>query len=154
MPYNVIKKIVNRGHMSYSESPIDERYRLMLLEHYFEGAVEVPYRGYKKWSFICPFCASLSSKDYKKKHKKGSLLWDERQNSWIFFCAKNGSVDCMNGKSFSNLISALNPALGEAYRRDRWHSGTTGWGHNCKAPESVVGVSTGSYGSMRSKSCP
>jgi hypothetical protein len=143
MPYNVIKKIVNRGHMSYSESPIDERYRLMLLEHYFEGAVEVPYRGYKKWSFICPFCASLSSKDYKKNQKKGSLLWDERQSSWIFFCAKKGSVDCMNGKSFSNLITALNPALGEAYRRDRWHSGTTGWGHNCKAPESVVGLLRG-----------
>lgn len=26
--------------------------------------------------------------------------------------------------NFSNLISALNPALGEAYRRERWHSGT------------------------------
>jgi hypothetical protein len=154
MPYNQPKKIINRDHMSYSESPIDERYRLMLLEHYLDGSVEVPYRGCKKWQFICPFCASLSSKDYKKKHKKGSLLWDSRQHSWIFFCAKKGSVDCMNSKSFSNLITALNPALGEAYRRERWHSGTTGWGHNCKAPESVVGVATGSYGSMRSRSRP
>ncbi len=154
MSYNDARKIIGRDHMSSSESPIDERYRLMLLEHYLDGSVEVPYRGYKKWSFVCPFCASFSSKDYKKKQKKGSLLWDARQNSWIFFCAKKGSVDCMNGKSFSNLITALNPALGEAYRRERWHSGTTGWGHNCKAPESVVGVATGSYGSMRSKSRP
>ncbi len=110
--------------MSHSESPIDRRYRLMLLEHYLDGAVEAPYKGFKKWTFVCPFCGSLSSKDYKKKDKKGSLLWDARQNFWIFFCAKKGSVDCMTGKSFGNLISALNPALGEACRRDRWHSGT------------------------------
>jgi len=135
--------------MSYSESPIDERYRLILLEHYLDSALDAPYKGFKKWSFICPFCASLSSKDYKKKQKKGSLLWDARQNSWIFFCAKKGSVECMNSKSFSNLISALNPALGEAYRRDRWHSGTTGKGHNCRPPRGVVGVSTGSFGSIR-----
>ncbi len=140
--------------MSYSESPIDERYRLMLLEHYLDDAVVVPYLGYKKWGFICPFCASLSSKDYKKKQKKGSLLWDSKQHSWIFFCAKKGSVECMNSKSFGNLITALNPALGEAYRRDRWHSGTSGKGHNCGAPQSIVGVATGSYGSMRFKSRP
>jgi hypothetical protein len=48
----------------------------------------------------------------------------------------------MNSKNFSNFISALNPALGEAYKRDRWHSGTTGKGHNCRVPESVVGIST------------
>ena len=154
MPYNEYKKIINRGRMSYSESLIDERYRLMLLEHYLDGAVETPYKGFKKWSFICPFCGRLSSKDYKRKEKKGALLWDARQHSWIFLCAKKRSVECMNSKSFSNLISALNPALGEAYRRDRWHSGTTGWGHNCSSPEDLVGVSTGSYGVMRSRSVP
>ena len=140
--------------MSYSESPIDERYRLMLLEHYLDSSVEVPYRGFAKWQFICPFCGALSLKEYKKKQKKGSLLWDLRQHSWIFNCAKKGSVECMGGKSFSNFIGALNPALGEEYRRDRWHSGTTGWGHNLRSPESVVGGSTGSYGSMRSNSRP
>jgi hypothetical protein len=134
--------------MIYSESPIDERYRLMLLERYLDGAVQLPYQGYTKWQFICPFCGPLSSKDYKKKQKKGSLLWDPRQHSWIFFCAKKGSLECMNGRSFCNLISALNPSLGEAYRRERWHSATTGKGHNCKAPQSVVGISTGSYGSI------
>ena len=123
--------------MSYSESPIDERYRLMLLEHYFDDASDVRYRGFTKWKFICPFCGFMSSKDYKNKQKKGSLLWDSRQHSWIFFCAKKGSVDCMNSKSFSNLITALNPALGEAYRRERWHSGTTGKGHNCAVPRFI-----------------
>ncbi len=137
--------------MSYSESPIDERYRLTLLEYYLDGAVDAPYRGCKKWMFICPFCGSMSSKEYKKKEKKGSMLWDSRQNSWIFFCAKKRSVQCMNSMNFSNFISALNPALGEAYRRDRWHSGTTGKGHNCGAPQGIAGITTGSYGSMRSR---
>jgi hypothetical protein len=154
MPYNDCKKIIDRSKMSYSESPIDERYRLRLLEFYLDSAVEVPYRGHRKWKFICPFCGSMSSKEYKKKEKKGSLLWDARQNSWIFSCAKHGSTECMNSKNFSNFISALNPALGEAYRRDRWHSGTTGKGHNCRAPQSVIGITTGSYGSMMSNSRP
>ena len=30
--------------------------------------------------------------------------------------------------NFSNLIGALNPSLGEAYRRERWHSGKNGQG--------------------------
>jgi hypothetical protein len=60
----------------------------------------------------------------------------------------------MSGKTLGNLISALNPALGEAYRRERWHSGTTGKGHNCGAPEGLVGGATGFYGSIRSRSAP
>jgi hypothetical protein len=51
-------------------------------------------------------------------------------------------VECMNNKTFSNFVSALNPALGEAYKRDRWHSGTTGKGHNCRAPKGIVGNTT------------
>ena len=120
-----------------------------MLDHYLDAAIEVPYRGYAKWKFICPFCAVISSKEYKRRERKGSLLWDSRQNSWIFFCARKQSVDCMNSKNFANFISALNPALGEAYKRDRWHSGTTGKGHNCRAPQTVLGITTGSYGVMR-----
>ena len=120
--------------MSYSESPIDERYRLMLLEHYLDGAVQVPYQGNAKWQFICPFCGPLASKDYKKRQKKGALLWNTVQNSWVFTCAKKGSADCMGGKTLGNFIAALNPALGAAYRRERCHSGTTGKGHNCPDP--------------------
>jgi len=104
--------------MSYSESTIDERYRLLLLEHYLDGALEAPYKGFKKWNFVCPFCGSLSGKDYKKKEKKGSLLWDARQNSWIFFCGRKRSIECMNGKSFGNLLSALNPAPVTARKDD------------------------------------
>ena len=48
-----------------------------------------------------------------------------------------------SSKTFSNLISALNPALGEAYRRERWHSGTTGKGHNCSAPRGIRRIGLG-----------
>ena len=137
------------------ESPIDERYRLLLLEHYLENAQEVlGPDGRPKLQFTCPFCGPLGRTEGKKKHRKAALLWNVTQHSWIFYCAKKGRVECMGGKTLGNLISALNPALGEAYKRERWHSGTTGKGHNCGAPHRLSGVSTGSYGSIRSKSDP
>lgn len=130
------------------ESPIDERYRLLLLDHYLDNAKQAPLYGItQRWQFVCPFCGYKTSKESKKKHRKAALLWHAQQNSWVFSCARKGSVECMNGKTFANLICALNPALGEAYRRDRWHSGTTGKGHNCGAPRGVVGISTSGYGS-------
>ena len=39
-------------------------------------------------------------------------------------------------------MDALNPALAEAYRRERYLMGSTGKGYNCRAPERIVGVST------------
>ena len=72
------------------------------------------------------------------------MLWNVQKQSWMFSCAKKGSVGCMNNKTFGNLVSALNPSLGGAYKSGQWHSGTTGKGHNCGAPERPVGVSTGS----------
>jgi len=122
------------------ESQIDERYRLLLLQHYLEDTKESKnYDGKTKFQFICPFCGPLGRTEGKKKHRKAVLLWNATQHSWVFTCAKKGGVECMNGKTLGNLISALNPALGEAYKRDRWHSGTTGKGHNCGAPHSVAG---------------
>ena len=127
------------------ESPIDQKYRLLLVEHYLNSASDVPaYGGAMKWKFVCPFCGPLGRTEGKRTHKKAALLWNAQQNSWVFSCARKGNVECWNGKTFGNLISALNPALGEAYKKDRWHSGTTGKGHNCGAPKRVVGVSTGS----------
>ena len=127
------------------ESPIDEKYRLLLLEHYLEDAQHIPfYNGYPKWRFRCPFCGSISSKEYKKKERKGSLLWDVRQNSWIFYCSRKESSECMNSKNLFYFLRALNPPLAEAYRRERYHSGTVGKGRNCKSPRSVAGISTAS----------
>jgi hypothetical protein len=140
---------------SIMESVIDERYRLLLIEHYLENNKEVSVSGGTgKLTFSCPFCGPLGHSEAKRKHRKAALLWNSIQHSWVFYCAKKGSVECMNGKTFSNLISALNPALGEAYRRERWHSGTTGKGHNCRAPQRLVGVTTSAYGSIKSRSAP
>ena len=137
------------------ESPIDQRYRLLLLEHYLDSACEAPSNcGAKKWKFICPFCGPLGRTEGKKTHKKAALLWNAQQHSWVFSCAKKGSVGCMNNKTFVNLISALNPALGEGYKRDRWHSGTTGRGHNCGAPRSVTGIGTSGHGFTMSNKAP
>ena len=125
------------------ESVIDERYRLMLLEHYFDGVVEVPLVGGGcKFQFICPFCGALGRTEGRKRHRKAALLWNPVQHSWVFCCSKKGSVECQKGKTLGNLIGALNPDLGEAYKVARWHSGTTGKGHNCGAPKSVAGIGT------------
>jgi len=111
------------------ESPIDEKYRLLLLEHYLDNAQEVTGPGgSSKWQFVCPFCGPLGRTEGKKKHRKAALLWNATQHSWVFYCSKKGRVECRSGKTLGSLISALNPALGEAYKRDRWHSGTTARG--------------------------
>ncbi len=125
------------------ESQIDQRYRLLLLQHYFEHAEYAPLSArVPRWRFACPFCAPLGRTAAKKKYRKAALLWNATQHSWVFTCARKGTTTCMSGKTFSNLISALNPALGEAYRRDRYHSRTTSRGHNCKMPQRRIGVST------------
>ena len=137
------------------ESRIDERYRLLLIEHYLASAKEgVLKNGDKKWVFVCPFCGPLGRTEGKKKHLKGSLIWVATQHSWVFSCAKKGNVKCWNGKTFGNLISTLNPALGEAYKKDRWHSGTTGKGHNIGAPRSVTGIGATGHGFTRSNRAP
>ena len=93
-------------------SPIDECYRLILLEHYLDNAVEAPFYGaIKKWVFVCPFCGPLGSTASKKKHRKAALLWNAAQHSWVFSCAKKGSIICTRGMTLGNFIRALNPAL-------------------------------------------
>jgi hypothetical protein len=117
------------------ESLIDQRYRLVLLESYLRDPMEknVP-GGLSKWIFRCPFCASTARTEGRQSHRKGSLLWDSRQHSWVFSCARRGSAECSSGKTLGNLIAAVDSALGEAYKKDRWHSGTTGKGHNLSSP--------------------
>ena len=127
------------------ESPIDQRYRFLLLNQYLKNVKEGPVAGGgSKWIFCCPFCSSLGRTESKRNERKGALLWNAVQNSWVFYCARKGSVECSGGgKILERFLSALDDALAEQYRRDRWHSGTTGKGHNCRAPEGLVGVTTG-----------
>ena len=125
------------------ESHIDERYRLLLLNQYLKNIKEVPVAsGGSKWVFCCPFCSSLGRTEAKRNERKGVLLWNDLQNSWVFFCALKGSSECSGGgKTLEKFLSALDDDLAEQYRMERWHSGTTGKGHNCPNPianESLV----------------
>ena len=122
------------------ESPIDQRYRLLLLNRYLKKVKEVPVAsGSSKWVFCCPFCSALGRTEAKKNERKGVLLWNDLQNSWVSFCAKKGSPQCSGGgKTLEKFLGALEPELAEQYRRDRWQSGTTGKGHNCPSPYSPM----------------
>ena len=115
------------------ESPIDQRYRLLLLNRYLKNVKQVPVAlGGSKWVFCCPFCSSLGRTEAKRNERKGALLWNATQNSWIFFCVRQGSTECSGGgKTLEKFLSALDEELAEHYRMDRGHSGTTGKGHNC-----------------------
>jgi hypothetical protein len=128
------------------EDPIDQRYRLLLIKQYLKNLKEVPVAsGGSKWVFCCPFCSPTGRTEAKRNERKGALLWNDLQNSWVFFSAKKDSPECSGGgKTFEKFLSALDDDLAEQYRIDRWHSGTTRKGHNCRAPQSVIGISTGS----------
>ena len=81
--------IDSRGQVK--ESPIDQRYRLLLLKQYLKNLKEVPVAcGESKWVFCCPFCSTLGRTEGKRNERKGALLWNDLQNSWVFYCAKKG----------------------------------------------------------------
>ena len=123
------------------ESLIDQMYRLLLLNRYLKNVKEIPIAcGGSKWVFCCPFCSSLGRTEAKRNERKGALLWNDLQNSWVFFCARQGSSECSGGgKTLEKFLSALDDDIANQYRIDRWHSGTTGKGHNCGAPWGLRG---------------
>ena len=135
-------KTSTSSRVQVKESPIDERYRLLLLNQYLKNIKEVPIAGgVSKWVFCCPFCSSLGRTESKRNERKGALLWNALQNSWVFFCVRQGSAECScGGKTLEKFLSALDGDLAEQYRIDRWHTGTTGKGHNCPIPEAIQQV--------------
>jgi hypothetical protein len=118
------------------ESPIDERFRLIAFNRYLKNVKEVSVAsGLSKWVFCCPFCSYLQSTESKRNHRKAVFLWNATQHSWVFSCVLKGSAECSGfGKTFEKFVSALDVELAEQYRIERWHSGTTGKGHNCPHP--------------------
>lgn len=134
--YNVVSYNIGRKNgKNIMESPIDERYRLMLLEYYLQNAEE--REAGKKWIFSCPLCSPFARTEAKRREKKGAILWNAVQNSWLFNCKK-----CTDSTTFFRFLEKINPEIARKYQRDRWHSGTTGRGHNCGAPKRIVGIST------------
>lgn len=117
------------------ESLIDQKYRMFLLSSYLNNPLEVQlHNRTSKWIFSCPFCANSERTEARRNHRKAALLWNDKQHSWVFCCAKRGSTECQKSKSFPNLIQALNSSLFLEYQNERFHSGTTGKGHNCSHP--------------------
>jgi hypothetical protein len=114
--------------LSPMETMIDERYRLLVLEHQVEGA---EYKAKdNKWIFCCPLCSPFAKNKAKSKEKKGTLLWNTGRSRWVFCCHK-----CGISTTFYRFLMLVNQPMGRQYQRDRWHSGTTGKGFDCPDPK-------------------
>jgi len=113
------------------ESLNDQRYRLDLIARYLDGYEESATAKCKA-KFFCPLCQSSRKRD-KYHQKKGACFWDSTSNSWRFNCIKCHP----KGIGFFNYLGKVDPGLASAYQLERWHSGTTGWGHDCPSPASL-----------------
>ena len=72
-------------------SPIDERYRLLLLNRYLKNIKEVPVaRGDSKWVFCCPFCSTLGRTEAKR----------DEPEKFFEFHRKSPAVVCENLEVF------------------------------------------------------
>ena len=106
------------------ESPIDQRYRLKLINYYLEGYEE----KHGKAVFFCPLCQSSRPKG-KYAQKKGAMFWISKWNTWRFNCMK-----CLSMTSMYRYLQNINPDMAKQYQQERWIAGTTGKGHDCPNP--------------------
>ena len=117
------------------ESVIDQQYRKIVLDLYFEGAVLSGTPQFPKWSSACPFCSYARKTEAKRRSKCAALIWIPTQRTWKFTCHNRGSVQCAYPLTFANFLKTLNPELGRRYVQDRYSAGTTGKGTNCPNPD-------------------
>jgi len=122
------------------ENRIDQKYRELLFNHYFENPVLKGSPGKLKWISTCPFCSQFRSKPSKRRAVCSALQWISPQKSWKFFCQNKGTCACSYPLAFKDLIANLNPELGRQYLMDRYSAGTTGKGTNCPNPDFLKGV--------------
>jgi hypothetical protein len=114
------------------ESPIDERYRLTLIARYLQDYEESSVHKCKA-KFFCPLCQG-SRKSGRYYQKKGAYFWHQASNSWRFNCVKCHPA----GMSMYSYLLKINAKLASEYQMERWHSGTTGKGHDCPNPNLQV----------------
>jgi hypothetical protein len=126
------KVVINKTNM---ENVIDQRYRQIIFDTYFDNPTLTGTPGFPKWVAPCPFCSHTRKTPSKQKSKCAVLLWVPTENSWKFSCRNGGSVQCSYAMSFLTLLKNLNPALARQYVLDRYSAGTTGKGTNCPNPE-------------------
>jgi len=117
------------------ENVIDQRYRQIVLDHYFNGATLTGTPQFPKWVAPCPLCSHTRKTEAKRRSKCAALLWIPTENTWKFSCRNGGTLQCSYAMSFLNLLKHLNPALARQYVLDRYSSGSTGKGTNCPNPE-------------------
>jgi hypothetical protein len=118
------------------ENVIDQHYRQIILDTYFDNPILVGTPGFPKWVAPCPFCSHTRKTPAKQRSKCSALIWIPTENSWKFTCRNGRSSDpCGHAMSFVTLLKNLNPALGRQYVQDRYSAGTTGKGTNCPNPE-------------------
>jgi hypothetical protein len=120
------------------ESVIDQRYRLDLIKYHLDG-----FENKKgKSVFYCPLC-QISRPQGKYVQKKGGMFWCAQWNAWRFNCMK-----CLPMTSMYRFLEKVNPEMARRYQIERWHSGTTGWGHDCPTPMKTGGLAAAPHGLM------
>ena len=112
------------------ESLIDQRFKLALIEKRYLEDYEESATHKCKAKFFCPLCQTGRKKG-KFYQKKGACFWHPESNSWRFNCIKCHPA----GMSMYKYLSKVNSKMADAYQMERWHSGTTGKGHDCPNPK-------------------
>jgi len=89
------------------------------------------------YSFPCPFCQFQCETDSARNKRVAYLLPHKESFSWTFYCHRHKTPECQTSRSFSNFLAMYNPSLFKKYQMEKYHSGTTGKGHNTADPKVV-----------------
>lgn len=57
-------------------------------------------------------------------------------------------MKCLPMTSMYRFLEKVNPEMARRYQIERWHSGTTGWGHDCPTPMKTGGLAAAPHGLM------
>jgi len=93
--------------------------------------------GLMGYSFPCLFCQFQCETDSARNKRVSYLLPHKENFSWTFYCHRHKTPECQTSRSFSNFLAMYNPSLFKKYQMERYHSGTTGKGHNTADPKVV-----------------
>jgi hypothetical protein len=92
-------------------------------------------KGLRGYAFPCPFCQFRCDKESSRNRRVAYLIPHAESYSWTFYCHRHKTDECQTSRSFPNFLAMYNPELYRQYQMERYHSGTTGKGHNIKNPK-------------------
>ena len=93
--------------------------------------------GLIRYGFPCPFCQMVCETESARNKRVAYLLPHKESFSWTFYCHRRKTPQCLTSRSFSNFLELYNPSLFKEYQMEKYHSGTTGKGHNTADPKVV-----------------